>query len=101
VRNDQGVVLELEFLPPSVVAINQYTIPMSGGAVFVGRRSIPDPFTSAESLRSVIEFRHGSGDAQTFVNCSFRAVLGLNLCMADGKLIMKNQLVQAVPHSEL
>jgi hypothetical protein len=91
VRNEGTVVLELEFLPPSGISINQYRLPTSEGAVFVGRRSIPDPLTDTESMKSVLEFRHNSGGVQCFVDCTFIADIGLNLSLTGGTLVISNQ----------
>lgn len=91
VRHDQDIVLELELLPPATLAVNRYTIPTAFGVIFIGRRSLQDPLTSTESLKSVIDFQSNSGGGQTFVNCSFKADIGLNLCMTDTGLAMQNQ----------
>jgi hypothetical protein len=99
VRQDQDVVLELEFLPPATLAVNQYTVQTGFGVIFIGRRSIKDPLGSTESLKSVIEFQGKSGGAQTFVNCAFRADVGLNLCMTDSGLAMRNQAVGESGHA--
>lgn len=93
VRREQMVVLDLELLPPTVLAVNGYNMTIPEGRIFVGRRSIPDPITSVESLKSVIDFEPYSGGKQTFENCAFRADVGLNLCMSDHGLVMRNQLV--------
>ena len=63
------------------------------GVIFIGRRSIPDPLSSTESVKSVIEFQGKSGGRQTFVDCSFKADVGLNLCMTDSGLAIRNQAV--------
>jgi hypothetical protein len=93
VRSEQDIVLELELLPPAVLAINRYSMTTSEGVIFIGRRSIPDPLTSIESLQSVIDFQHNGDGRQTLVDCSFRADVGLNLCISASGLVMRNQLV--------
>jgi hypothetical protein len=92
VGREQDVVLELELLPPTTLAINRYVITTPSGVIFVGRRCVPDPFGSGESLRSVVAFE-GHGGIQTFVDCAFKADVGLNLCVTDAGLVMKNQAV--------
>lgn len=93
VRYDQDVVLELELRPPATLAVNRYTVATAFGVIFIGRRSIQDPLGSTESLKSVIDFHSKSGGTQTFVNCSFKADIGLNLCMTDTGLVLRNQVV--------
>jgi len=98
VRQDQDVVLELELLPPATLAVNRYIVPTAFGVIFIGRRSIPDPLSSTESVKSVIEFHGKSGGRQTFVDCAFKADVGLNLCMTETALVMRNQAVRESGH---
>ena len=93
VRQDREVALELECLPPTTLALNRYVVPTPFGAILIGRRSISDPLSSVESVRSVIEFNNWSGGRQTFVDCAFKADIGLNLCMTETGLVMRNQSV--------
>jgi hypothetical protein len=97
VRADGTDLLELELLPPTGLAINQYRLHTSEGEVFIGKRRLTDPWGTT-SEKSVLEFRHASGNVQTFVNCGFRADLGLNLCLEGGALVLQNQPTR-VAHS--
>ena len=93
VRRDREIVVELELLPPAVLALNRYSMTVPDGTIFIGRRSLPDPFTNLESLKSVVEFQQHGGGKQTFVDCGFHADIGLNLCMTAAGLTMSNMLV--------
>jgi hypothetical protein len=98
VRQAQDVVLELELLPPATLAVNRYIVPTAFGLIFVGRRRISDLLSSTEAVKSVIEFRARSGGRQTFVDCAFKADVGLNLCMTETALVMRNQAVGQSRH---
>jgi hypothetical protein len=91
VRSKGTDLLELELLPPTTLAINQYRFRTPEGEVFIGKRQLADPLSGTESDKSVLEFRHASGGVQTFVNCAFRADLGLHLCLKEGALVLQNQ----------
>jgi hypothetical protein len=91
VRSAGTDLLELEFFPPGGLAINQYRFHTPEGEVFIGKRRLPDPLAGTESDQSVLEFRHASGDMQTFVNCAFQGELGLDLSLKQGSLVIQNQ----------
>lgn len=91
VRSEGSDLLELEFFPPAGLAINRYRFHTPEGEVFVGKRRLPDPLAKTESGMSVLEFRHVSGNIQSFVNCAFRADLGLDLSLEQGSLVFRNQ----------
>jgi hypothetical protein len=95
VRSEGTDLLELEFLPPVGLAINQYRFHTPEGEVFVGKRRLPDPLADTESDQSVLEFRHNSGQIQTFVNCAFQAHLGLDLSLKQGSLVFQNRQATA------
>ena len=97
VRADKVDLLELELLPPTGLAINRYCLYTPEGEVFIGKRRITDPW-GTESEMSVLEFRHASGGAQTFINCAFRADRGINFYLKEGSLVFQNQPIQ-VSHS--
>ena len=93
IRRERNVLLELELSPPSMLSINRYIVTLPEGSLFIGRRRIADPLTSLESLTSTIEFQQNGGGKQTFVNCGFRADLGLNFSLSANGLTMQNQAV--------
>ena len=93
IRRERNVLLELELTPPAMLSVNRYIMTLPEGELFIGRRRGADPLTSLESLKSVIEFQQSSGGKQTFVNCGFRADLGLNFSLSANGLIMQNQVV--------
>ena len=88
VRGGKNVVLEFECIPPSEIAIKQYTLPTSGGTIFIGCRKSIGPFASDIPFQNVIEFRHNSGAIHTFANCTFRADTRLDLRMEGDSLVM-------------
>jgi hypothetical protein len=93
VRQDHGVVLELEFGPPDTVSVNQFVISNSEGRIFVGRRSLANPLSGVQESRSILEFQHDSGGTQTFVDCAFESNVGLHLCLENGGMVLRSMVI--------
>ncbi len=93
VRKNNDLVLELEFGPPDTVSVNRFILASAEGVIFIGRRTLADPLSGAQTSKSVLEFQHASGAVQTFVNCGFRSDLGLNLSLQNGAMVISSMVI--------
>ena len=68
-------------------------IPVPDGCIFVGKRSLPNHLSGVDETRSVLEFQHDSGGAQTFVDCAFTSDIGLNLCLEGNGMVLRSMVI--------